>query len=88
MPVLTVDEVVKRLARVAGDETAAAALGPMQQGQMVPIDLNPMLAAAINGWSMMADRLIYATARQQGAKLGTQDRPFEGLPGLKFLAKN
>ena len=85
---MTVDEVVKRLARVAGDETAAAALGPMQQGQMVPIDLNPMLAAAINGWSMMADRLIYATARQQGAKLGTQDRPFEGLPGLKFLAKN
>ena len=54
-----------------------AALGPMQQGQMVPIDLNPM----------MADRLIYATARQQGAKLGTHDRSFEGLPGLKFLAK-
>ena len=78
MPVLTVDEGVEKLARVAGDETAAAALGPMQQGQMVPIDLNPM----------MADRLIYATARQQGAKLGTQDRHFEGLPGLKFLAKN
>ena len=33
VPVLTVYEVVKKLAREAGDETAAAALGLMQRGQ-------------------------------------------------------
>lgn len=86
VPVLTVYEVVKKLAREAGDETAAAALGLMQQGQVVPIDLNLVLAAAINGLPMAAS-LIYATARQQGAELWTQDRHFEGLPGVKFFAK-
>ena len=86
VPVLTVYEVVKKLAREAGDETAAAALGLMQRGQVVPIDLNLVLAAAINGLPM-ADSLIYATARQQGAELWTQDRHFEGLPGVKFFAK-
>ena len=86
VPVLTVYEVVKKLAREAGDETAAAALGLMQRGQVVPIDLNLVLAAAINGLPM-ADSLIYATARQHGAELWTQDRHFEGLPGVKFFAK-
>ena len=86
VPVLTVYEVVKKLAREAGDETATAALGLMQRGQVVPTDLNLVLAAAINGLPM-ADSLIYATARQHGAELWTQDRHFEGLPGVKFFAK-
>jgi predicted nucleic acid-binding protein len=86
VPVLTVYEVVKKLAREAGDEVAAAALGLMQRGQVVPIDLNLALAAAVNGLPM-ADSLIYATARQHGAELWTQDRHFEGLPGVKFFAK-
>ena len=87
VPVLTVYEVIKKLAREAGDETAAAALGLMQRGQVVPIDLNLALAAAVNGLPM-ADSLVYATARHHGAELWTQDRHFEGLPGVKFFAKN
>jgi predicted nucleic acid-binding protein len=86
VPVLTVYEVVKKLAREAGEEAAVAALGLMQRGQVVPIDLNLVLAAAVNGLPM-ADSLIYATARQRGAELWTQDRHFEGLPGVKFFAK-
>lgn len=86
VPVLTVYEVVKKLAREAGEETATAALGLMQRGQVVPIDLNLALAAAVNGLPM-ADSLIYATARQHGAELWTQDRHFDGLPGVKFFAK-
>jgi predicted nucleic acid-binding protein len=86
VPVLTVYEVVKKLAREAGDETAAAALGLMQRGRVVAIDLNLALAAAVNGLPL-ADSLIYATARQHGAELWTQDRHFEGLPGVKFFAK-
>lgn len=86
VPVVTVYEVVKKLAREAGEETAVAALGLMQRGQVIPIDLNLVLAAAVNGLPM-ADSLIYATARQHGAELWTQERRFEGLPGVKYFAK-
>ena len=86
VPVLTVYEVVKKLAREAGDETAAAALSLMQRGRVVEIDLNLALAAAVNGLPM-ADSLIYATARQHGAVLWTQDAHFDGLPGVRYFAK-
>lgn len=86
VPVLTIYEVVKKLVREAGDETAAAALSLMQRGQVVPIDLPLALDAAINGLPM-ADSLIYATARHHGAELWTQDAHFEGLAGVRYFAK-
>ena len=86
VPVLTIYEVVKKLAREAGDETAAAALSLMQRGSIVSIDLPLALDAAINGLPM-ADSLIYATARRHGAELWTQDAHFEGLAGVRYFAK-
>jgi toxin FitB len=86
VPVLTVYEVTKKLAREAGEETAAQALALMQRGQVVPIDLELALAAAVNGLPM-ADSLIYATARALGAELWTQDAHFEGLAGVRFFRK-
>ena len=86
VPVLTIYEVVKKLAREAGDETAAAALSLMQRGRVVEIDLTLALAAAVNGLPM-ADSLIYATALQHGATLWTQDAHFDGLPGVKYFPK-
>ncbi len=86
VPVLTVYEVVKKLAREAGDEVASAALSLMQRGQVVPIDVNLVLSAAVNGLPM-ADGLIYATAQQHQAVLWTQDAHFEGLPGVRYFAK-
>lgn len=86
VPVLTVHEVVKKLAREAGDEVASAALSLMQQGRVVDIDLSLALEAVVNGLPM-ADSLIYATARRHGAVLWTQDAHFEGLPGVQFFRK-
>ena len=86
VPVLTIYEVVKKLAREAGDETAAAALSLMQRGSIVSIDLPLALDAAINGLPM-ADSLTYATARRHGAELWTQDAHFEGLAGVRYFAK-
>jgi predicted nucleic acid-binding protein len=86
VPVLTVYEVVKRLAREAGDETAAAALSLMQRGRVVDIDLRLALDAAVLG-RPMADSLIYATARRHAAVLWTQNAQFEGLPGVRYFAK-
>ena len=86
VPVLTIYEVVKKLAREAGDETASAALSLMQRGQVVPVDLSLALDAAVNGLPM-ADSLIYATARRHGAELWSQDADFEGLDGVRYFEK-
>ena len=86
VPVVTIYEVVKKLAREAGDETAAAALSLMQRGSVVAIDLPLALDAAVNGLPM-ADSLIYATARRHGAELWTQDAHFEGLAGVRYFAR-
>lgn len=86
VPVITVYEVVKKLAREAGDETASMALSLMQRGRIVDIDLSLALEAAVKGLPM-ADSLIYATAVRHGAELWTQDAHFEGLPGVKYFAK-
>lgn len=86
VPVLTIYEVVKKLAREADAETATAALSLMQRGRVVEVDLNLALAAAVSGLPM-ADSLIYATARQYGAALWTQDAHFDDLPGVKYFPK-
>ena len=86
VPVLTVYEVIKKLAREAGDEVASAALSLMQRGRIVDIDLSLSLEAAVNGLPM-ADSLIYATARRHGAVLWTQDAHFDGLPEVQFFRK-
>ena len=86
VPVLTIYEVVKKLAREAGDETASAALSLMQRGQVVPVDLSLALDAAVNGLPM-ADSLIYATARRHGAERWSQNADFEGLDGVRNFVK-
>ena len=86
VPVLTIYEVAKKLARDVGDDVAAAALSLMQRGKVISIDLPLALEAAVNGLPL-ADSLIYATARHHGAELWTQDSHFEGLPGVRYFAK-
>lgn len=86
VPVMTIYEVVKKLARELGDEIASQALTLMQQGQVVELDLPLALAATRHGLPM-ADSLIYATAQAHGAELWTQDGHFEGLPGVRYFEK-
>lgn len=86
VPVITVYEVTKKLAREAGDDVATAALSLMQRGEVVPVDLPLALDAALNGLPL-ADSLVYATARRHGAELWTQDSHFDGLPGVRYFAR-
>ena len=86
VPVLTVYEIVKKLIREAGEETAAAALSLMQRGRVVAVDLPLALEAAVVGLPM-ADSLIYAAARRHGGVLWTQDAHFDGLPGVRYFPK-
>ncbi len=86
VPVITVYEVAKKLAREMGDDVAALATALMQRGQVIAVDLPLALEAAVNGLPL-ADSLIYATARHHGAELWTQDSHFEGLSGVRYFAK-
>ena len=86
VPIITVYEIVKKLAREVGDDTAAMALSLMQRGQVVMIDLDIALLAATYPLPM-ADSLIYATAQSHNAVLWTQDAHFAGLTGVNYLAK-
>ena len=86
VPILTACEIVKKLARERGDETASMALSLMQRGQVVAVDIDIALSAATNGLPL-ADSLIYAAAQAHGAVLWTQDADFDGLPGVNYLAK-
>ena len=80
VPVITIYEVVKKLARDAGADTAAAALSLMQRGRVVDVYLSATLDAAVNGLPM-ADSLIYAAARRRPVTAeNVNDVPTEPQP--------
>ncbi len=63
----------------------------MQQGQVVVLDAGLSIISAKLSFDLklpMADSVILATARHFKAVLWTQDADFEGLPGVRFLAKH
>jgi toxin FitB len=86
VPIITVYEVARYLARVKGAPAAQRAAHYMQQGRVVDVDWAIAVAAAGNGLPM-ADSLIYATAQAHSATVWTQDAHFEGLPGVRYFAK-
>lgn len=87
VPVITVYEVIKKLARELGDDIASSALVLMQRSRIVDIDLALTTQAVRNGLPL-ADSLIFATAQNHGATLWTQDQHFKGLPGVRFFEKS
>ena len=86
VPVITLYEVFKYLARVKGAESATRAALYMQRGRVIDLDSSIVLAAAGNGLPM-ADSLIYATAQAHEAMVWTQDAHFEGLTGVRYFRK-
>ena len=90
VPTLSLFEVFKRIAQQRGDDEALRSVAVMEQGKVVDLDRATALAAArlsIDHSIAMADSIMLATAQRSGAILWTQDLDFEGLPGVRFLAK-
>ena len=90
VPALVIYEVFKWISRERGEAQAVKAVAHMQQGEVV--DLDAKLAAYAARLSLqtklpMADSIVHATARIQDAILWTQDDDFEGLDGVKYIAK-
>ena len=90
VPTLTIFEVFKRVAQLNGESAAIEAVGLMTQGRTVELSSSIALEAARVSLEMrlpMADTIILATARLEGAVLWTQDAHFEGIDGVEFRAK-
>lgn len=86
VPVVTLYEVFKKVRRDRGEDEALQVVAAMLHGTVVDVDV-PLALEAGHLHLPMADSLIYATAVRHEATLWTQDADFEGLPGVKYFAR-
>jgi predicted nucleic acid-binding protein len=90
VPTISMLEVFKRVLQQRGENAALQTAAHMRQGRVVPLDAVTALAAAKLGVEHklpLADSVILATARQHGATVWTQDADFQGLEGVRYVAK-
>jgi predicted nucleic acid-binding protein len=89
VPALSVYEVFKRIYLQRGESEALMAAALMQQGRVVELDVTLALTAAKLSAETklpMADSIILATARAEGAILWTQDVDFAGMEGVRYFS--
>jgi predicted nucleic acid-binding protein len=89
VPPLSVYEVFKRIYLQRGESEALMAAALMQQGRVVELDVTLALSAAKLSAETklpMADSIILATARAEGAILWTQDVDFAGMEGVRYFS--
>ncbi len=87
-PTIVVYEVYKNILRNAGAHPAGIAAAQMQTTEIVPLNAELSLMAAtlsVDHKLPMADAIVYATGRQQGAPVVTSDKHFAGLAGVEFI---
>ncbi|QQZ29867.1 type II toxin-antitoxin system VapC family toxin [Thiothrix subterranea] len=91
VPSISVFEVFKRILQQQGEDAALQAVAIMVQGNVVDLDVSLALSAAKLSHEKklpMADSIILATARANGAELLTQDNDFEGIDGVQYFKKS
>jgi predicted nucleic acid-binding protein len=90
VPTVVITEVARRVWQQRGREAAREAISLVRRGRFVPMDDDIAWLAAELGIEHrlpLADSIIYATARAHDAVVWTQDRDFEGLPGVEYSAR-
>ena len=90
VPTLSLYEVFKRVLQQRNENDALQAVALMQQGLVVELTSPIALFAArlsADTKLPMADSIMLATARAHQAAFWTQDADFEGVAGVKFVAK-
>jgi predicted nucleic acid-binding protein len=90
VPSISVFEVCRWMRRELGERRALEAMALMQQGSIVDLDATLAMSAArlsVEFKLPMADSIMLATAQASKATLWTQDDDFEGLDGVKYIAK-
>ena len=90
VPSITLLEVFKRISQQRDDAVALQYVAVMQQGEVVDLDADLALRAAVLGQQHklpLADSIIYATAQRAKAVVWTQDADFEGLKDVRYWKK-
>lgn len=90
VPSLCIYEVTRRLLALGLEAAASTARALMERSRVIELDADRGAAAAHLGLRRklpMADSIIYASAREFGATLWTQDEDFQGLPGVEYSPK-
>lgn len=90
VPSLSLLEVFRKVFRERGEGDALQVVAVMLQGKVVELDATLALSAAKLGVELrlpLADSVILATARAHDAVLWTQDTDFEGIDGVRYIAK-
>ena len=90
VPARSIYEVFKWVSRERGETQALKAIAHMQLGEVIDLDSKLAIFSArlsLQAKLPMADSIVYATARAHEATLWTQDDDFEGLEGVKYIAK-
>ena len=90
VPTLSLYEVFKRVLQQRGEGQALQAVALMQQGQIVDLTAAIALSAAkasIERRLPMADSIMLTTAQTLGATFWTQDADFEGVEGVRYVAR-
>lgn len=91
VPSISIYEVFKRIIQQRDEGDALQAVAMMQQGRVVELSSPLALSAvrlSLEHALPMADSIMLATARAYGATLWTQDADFEGVPGVRYVAKH
>lgn len=87
-PTVVLYEVYKILKRELGEEQALEAASQIEETHLFPLTESIAYLAAdvsLEYRLPMADSIVYATARQEGAKLVTSDSDFKNLPEVLYL---
>jgi predicted nucleic acid-binding protein len=90
VPTLSLYEVFKRVLQQRGEGQALQAVALMQQGRIVDLTATIALSAAkasIERRLPMADSIMLITAQTHDATFWTQDADFNGVEGVKFVAR-
>jgi predicted nucleic acid-binding protein len=90
VPAISIYEVFKRLLVQRGEDDALEAAVAMQQSHVELLSSTLAVDAArlsVDLGLPMADSIILATARQHDAVLWTQDSDFDGIAGVRYVAK-
>ena len=90
VPTISMYEIYKRIVLQRDEEEALSAIGWMTTGQVVDLNQELALAAAVLSLEHklpMADSIILATSRANNATLWTQDEHFKDLDGVKYIEK-
>jgi len=91
VPSITLLEVFKRISQQRDDSVALQYIAVMQQGEVVDLDADLALRAAVLGQQHklpLADSIIYATAQRAKALVWTQDADFDGLKDVRYWKKS